>query len=374
MLVRQTSLSANIVQFCRYLRQHGFTIGAEEQSLALKALEHIDHSGRAVFAQALQAVLCRSHQQVEAFEALFTTYWKELEKAVDSKQKKAESPAAKPKTTPAAQFKALKAWLHGNRQQETENMAAYSLYESLSQKDFSAVPADESGELMQYIRALAKKLAAKANRRYRSSPDGNRPDLRKTLRNNMRRGGELLQLNWKQRKPNRNKLVILCDVSQSMELYSVFLLQFMYAFQQAYARTRSFAFGTTLQEITPILKERHFGPAMQKLSMDNIGWRGGTRIGKCLEQFVQEYGHRCIDKKTMVIILSDGWDQGETQTIATGMSWLRNHAKKIIWLNPLAGRQDFKPQTAGLQAAIPFIHLLAPAHNAQSLRRLACYL
>ena len=374
MVLRQTSLSANIVQFCRYLRQHNFTIGAGEQLLALRALEHIDYSSQVVFARALQAVLCRSQQQVKEFDNLFNAYWKELEKGVDSKQKKAEKPEARPITTNAESFKALKAWLHGNRRSETENMASYSQYESLSHKDFSHVPADEIAELMQNIKALAKRMAAKANRRYQAAHQGSLPDLRRTLRANMRRGGELLHLAWKNRKPNRNKLVVLCDVSQSMELYSAFLLQFMYAFQQAFARTRTFVFGTMLQETTTILKGQSFAAAMQSLSIENVGWKGGTRIGDCLMQFVEGPGRHYIDKKTVVVILSDGWDQGDPSGIAQSMGWLKNHSRRIIWLNPLAGKPGYKPQTAGMQAALPFVQVLAPAHNAQSLRKLAWYL
>jgi uncharacterized protein with von Willebrand factor type A (vWA) domain len=374
MLLRQTSLSANIVQFCRYLRQHNFTMGVEEESLALNALVHIDYHSRAVFRQALEAVLCRSRAQVSAFDQLFADYWKELEKAVDSKTVKKEKPEPKPAQLQAQQFKALKSWLHGNKTDETETTAAYSLQESLSRKDFSMVAPDELPALSQYLKALAKRLAAHTNRRYRADAGGNKPDLRKTLRNNMRRGGELLQLAWRKRKPNRTRLVLLCDVSQSMELYTSFLLQFMYGFQQAYTRTQTFAFGTTLQEITPLLARNDFATAMRQISSQNLGWSGGTRIGECLADFVHLFGKRLINKKTVVIILSDGWDQGDTSGIPESMGWLKSHSRKIIWLNPLAGFDRYQPDTAGMQAALSYIHVLAPLHNLQSLRRLAQYL
>jgi len=374
MLIRQTSLTANIVQFCRYLRQHDFTMGVEEESLALNALKHIDYRSRDVFKQALRAVLCRSRSQVSAFDQLFADYWKELEKAVDAKTVQKEKKEPKPMQQQAQAFKALKSWLHGNKTDETETTAAYSLHESLSRKDFSMVAPDELPELTQYLKALAKRLAAHTNRRYRADAGGNKPDLRKTLRNNMRRGGELLQLAWRKRKPNRTRLVLLCDVSQSMELYTSFLLQFMYGFQQAYSRTQTFAFGTTLQEITPVLAKNDFATAMRKISSQNQGWSGGTRIGTCLMHFVSQYGKRLINKKTVVIILSDGWDQGDTSVIPESMGWLKTHSRKIIWLNPLAGFDRYQPDTAGMQAALPYIHVLAPVHNLQSLRRLAQYL
>ncbi len=370
MLLRQTSLSANIVQFCRYLRQHDFTMGVEEESLALKALGHIDYSGRAVFRQALQAVLCRSRAQVSTFDRLFADYWKELEKAVDSKTVKREKPESKPKSQEQA-FKTLKSWLHGNKTDETESTAAYSLHESLSRKDFSMVTPDELAELTQYLKAMARRLAAHTNRRYRADAGGNKPDLRKTLRNNMRRGGELLQLAWRKPKPNRTRLVLLCDVSQSMELYSSFLLQFMYGFQQAYSRTQTFVFSTHLQEITTLLNKHDFAGAMCEISRQNQQWSGGTRIGECLLDFVNRFSNRTINKKTVVILLSDGWDQGDTSGIRESMSWMKMHSRKIIWLNPLAGFDRYQPDTAGMQAAMPYIDVLAPVHNLQSFRRLA---
>lgn len=374
MLLRQTSLTANIVQFCRYLRQHDFTMGVEEESLALNALQHIDYHSRDVFRQALQAVLCRSRAQVSAFDQLFANYWKELEKAVDAKTVKKEKPEPKPMQQHAQAFKALKSWLHGNKTDETETTAAYSLHESLSRKDFSMVTPDELQEISLYLKALAKRLAGHTNRRYRADSGGTKPDLRKTLRNNMRRGGELLQIAWRKRKHNRTRLVLLCDVSQSMELYTSFLLQFMAGFQLAYSRTQTFAFGTALQEITPLLAKNDFATAMRQISSQNSGWSGGTRIGTCLTDFVSQYGKRLINKKTVIIILSDGWDQGDTTGIPESMAWLKTHSRKIIWLNPLAGFDRYQPDTAGMQAALPYIHVLAPVHNLQSLRRVAQYL
>lgn len=373
MIIRRTSLPANIVQFCRFLRQKNFTIGIEEQAQTLQALQFIEYTDPSVFRLALRTTLCRSKTQADEFDMLFNEYWKQIEKAVDSKSKQ-ESTGKQPPVLQPAQFKSLKAWLHGNRNDETEETATYSIQENLSQKDFSVIAGEEVNELMQTIRSLSKRLAAKVNRRYKPSHEINMPDLRQTLRKNLRRGGELVELAYRKPKRNRVKLVLLCDVSKSMELYTTFFIQFMYAFQQVYGRMETFTFGTSLKRVTPYLKEKNFRGALQLLGAENNNWEGGTRIGESLDSFVKVYSKKMLDSKTIVIILSDGWDKGNMDILKKSMGLIRARSKKIIWLNPLAGFASYRPDVLGMQTAMPYIDVFAPAHNAESLRRLGKWL
>jgi uncharacterized protein len=372
MMTRLTSLSKNIVQFCRFLRQKGFTVTVEEEATALQALQYIDFSNNQVFFLALQAVFCRSKTQLDEFKNLFNEYWKRTDKAVDAKLKNEQT--KKQHAIAQPQLKSLKAWLHGNKNKETEETASYSANENLSQKDFSAVPEDEVDELMQTVKSIAKRLAAKTNRRYEPSHKIDLPDLRKTLRKNLRRGGELLDIIHRRPKRNRVKLVLLCDVSRSMELYSAFFIQFMYAFQQVFRRMETFVFSTSLKRITSQLKQKNFNEAMNLLSSENSGWCGGTRIGDALNVFANDYGKKMLDSKTIVIILSDGWDTGNIDLIKKSMEFIYAKSKKVIWLNPLAGFEDYKPHVSGMKAAMPFIDVFAPVHNAESLKRLGKWL
>jgi uncharacterized protein len=373
MIVRQTSLSANMVQFCRFLRLKNFTIGIEEEALTLQSLQFIDYTDPASFRLALRTTLCRSKTQAEEFDSLFNEYWKQLDQAVDSKSKDGSSPEKPPASQPVP-FKSLKAWLHGNRNDDTEETATYSMQENLSQKDFSAIPGEDVNELMQLIKALSKRLATKANRRFKFSHRVSRPDLRQTLRKNLRRGGELLELAYRKPKRNRVKLVLLCDVSKSMELYTAFFIQFMYAFQQVYSRMETFTFGTSLKRVTPHLKEKNFRDALLSLGAEHNNWEGGTRIGESLNHFVNFYSKKVLDARTIVIILSDGWDNGNMELLKNSMSVIKARSKKIVWLNPLAGFASYRPETAGMQTAMPFIDVFAPAHNAESLRQLGKWL
>ncbi|MBG9374846.1 VWA domain-containing protein [Panacibacter sp. DH6] len=373
MMQRHTSLSANIVQFCRFLRTKNFSLGVEEETAILTALQCINYQNKDVFRVALKTLCCRSRQQLKEFDALFTQYWKELAEAVDAKIKTQQQQSAK-STAKDASFKSLKAWLNGNKSDEQEEVASYSVNENLSKKNFADVTGDEMEELMRTIKALSRRLAAQINRRYEKENRINLPDLRRTLRKNMRRGGELLELAFKKPKQNRTKLVVICDVSRSMELYAAFLLQFMYAFQHVYKRTETFAFSTSLQHITQLLKQHDFTAAMRLLGDKNEGWSGGTRIGKSLSAFVKDYANRYLDKKSIVIIMSDGWDTGDIELLQQSMQTIQYKSKKVIWLNPLAGYADYKPHVAGMKAALPFTTVFAPVHNAESLKSLSKWL
>lgn len=366
MIGRRTALSANVIEFCRFLRSKGFTIGIEEEAAALSSIQYIDISNTAYFILALQSVLCKNREQQNNFQALFNEYWKELYKAVDSKIKSV--PAVK-RITKDAGFKALKTWLNGNRNSETEEVATYSLKERLSEKDFSNVPQEDLAELYVLIKNLSKRLASQINRRYKTG-NSNLPDLRKTMRKNMRHGGELIHLVHKKPKRNRVKVVLLCDVSKSMDLYSAFLLQFMYAFQHVFARVETFTFSTSLQNITSSMQQFDYAKALQLLQSQNQSWSGGTRIGESLSTFLEQYSHR-LDRRTTVIILSDGWDTGSIDMLEKSMQSIHKKAKRIIWLNPLAGNPLYTPTVAGMQAAMPYIDVFAAAHNVDSLRKVS---
>jgi uncharacterized protein len=159
-----------------------------------------------------------------------------------------------------------------------------------------------------------------------------------------------------------------------MELYTAFLIQFLYAFQQVYSRMETFVFSTSLTRITAMLKQKNYNEVLLTLGAEESGWSGGTRIGESLDTFVKEYGDRLLGSGTIVIILSDGWDNGNTDTLGKNMEIIHAKSKKVIWLNPLAGYSSYRPDTAGMQAALPFIDVFAPAYNAESLRRLGRWL
>ncbi|MCO6491374.1 MAG: VWA domain-containing protein [Phaeodactylibacter sp.] len=370
---RQASLSANIVAFCRFLRQKGYTIGPQEEADALRALEVLAPFGSPGNLQlCLKATLARTLPQQLLFDELYAHYWRELEKAVDSKIKEG---AAEKKTAgkgrqqqPAVQ--SIKNWLQGSQARETEETAAFSTHEAMGRKDFSAFREDDLWEVTRLIHRIARSLALRQSRRRKRSRRPLQLDLRRTLRLNMRRGGEILDLAYYEPARNKRQVVLLCDVSKSMDLYSRFLIQFVYAFQNACRRIETFVFSTSLYRVTNRLRQRDFGIALEELSGAVPGWSGGTRIGESLHEFCQAYAGRLLNNRTVVIIMSDGWDTGNTELLAESMRAIQRKAARVIWLNPLAGSAGYQPSTLGLQAAMPYIDIFAPAHNVESLRDL----
>jgi uncharacterized protein with von Willebrand factor type A (vWA) domain len=190
----------------------------------------------------------------------------------------------------------------------------------------------------------------------------------------MRRGGELMDIVQRRPKRNRTKLIAICDVSRSMELYSGFLIQLLYSIHQVYSRMESFIFSTGLQRITKLLQQKDFATVKQLMGEEDFAWSDGTRIGESLEAFIKQFGNRLLDSKTIIIILSAGWDNSGIEKITASMQYIQKRSKKIIWLNPLAGYEDYKPETKCMIAALPYINVFATVHNLDSLKRLKKWL
>src|SRR6185503_6514630 len=206
-------------------------------------------------------------------------------------------------------------------------------------------------------------------RRRRPVKLGGVVDLRRSIRANMMKG-EIIELRRRERRRKKIRLVLLADVSGSMDLYSRFLLLFLYALQNAFGRVETFTFATRLTRITEHLKGASYKQALRQLGAVR-DWSGGTRLGESLRDFNRTWGH-LVDRRTIVI--SDGWDTGEPEELATEMLTLKRNAGRVIWLNPLLGNQSYEPLTRGMAAALPLVDHFAAAHNLASLRDLAGHL
>jgi uncharacterized protein with von Willebrand factor type A (vWA) domain len=218
---------------------------------------------------------------------------------------------------------------------------------------------------------LARRLATRRSRRPGPAGRRGRVDLRRTLRRSLTRG-EPVELIRRRRKLQKTKLVVLCDVSGSMDLYGRLLLQFLHALQNQFGRVETFVFSTRLERITERLRGRSYREALEELSRVR-GWSGGTRIGESLGDFVSGWG-RLLDRDTVVLVLSDGWDTGEPSALADALIEIKRRAAKVVWLNPLLGNPDYRPLTQGMAAALPHVDAFLPAHNLESLEQLTRHL
>lgn len=369
-ITHQTELSANIVMLCRFLRKKSFNITVTEESDALKAISFLPIHSESYFREALKAILSKSEFQRTHFNEFYQEFKEQLKKAADSKIK--DIPEEKPspeKKSKAAQFEALKDWLNLSPSEEEKEVAAFSDLEVLTKKNFLDLSEDEMRLMMRVLQKLARKITHQKSRLKKKSKRHRQLDLKQTIRQNMRKGGEIQELLFSEKKNRKLKLVLLCDVSRSMDLYSRFFIHLIYAFQNAYDKIETLVFSTALHRVTEILDSHDFDTAFQTISERVPHWSGGTTIGSCLKDFTQNYGHGMLDKKTIVLILSDGWDTGEPAVMKEAMKTIYKNSKKVIWLNPLAGSPDFSPESIGMQTALPYIDVLASAHNLESLKR-----
>jgi uncharacterized protein with von Willebrand factor type A (vWA) domain len=369
----RADLVAATARFCRLLRARGIPVTSGGARDALRALEQVDLADRDEMRLALRAVLASSPREVAAFDALFDAFWGGPAGGLGGADDETEAPlvgARFPK--PPQETPEFAGWTeHGEGGGEPLGLPGLSDVESLGTKDFSAFTASELDEVERLAARLARKLATRRSRRAGPPGPRGRVDLRRTLRRSLTRG-EPVELVRRERKLQKTKLAVLCDVSGSMDLYSRLLLQFLHALQNHLGRVETFVFSTRLERITERLGGRSYRQALDELGRLK-GWSGGTKIGESLTAFLAGW-RRLLDRDTVVLILSDGWDTGDPALLVEALIEMKRRAPKIVWLNPLLGNPDYEPLTQGMAAALPHVDAFLPAHNLESLRDLARHL
>jgi uncharacterized protein with von Willebrand factor type A (vWA) domain len=256
---------------------------------------------------------------------------------------------------------------------EEEEIASYSRAELLREKDFDSLNEAEMAEVRRLIRLM--RLPAGLTRSRRMRPGGDdRLDMRRLLRRSLRYGGELLVFSWKSPSLRPRPLVLLCDISGSMERYTRLLLNFAYALKSASTRVEAFVFATRLTRITGLLRHHDVDTALNRVTSTVEDWSGGTRIGEALETFNRRYARRVLGHGATVAIISDGWDRGDADQMRRAIAHLQRSCHRLIWMNPLMGAPGYEPLTLGLQAALPFVDDFLPAHNLANLEALGALL
>jgi uncharacterized protein with von Willebrand factor type A (vWA) domain len=364
----------DVVLLGRALRDHGVAVTPSEVIAAVTAFQLIDQTDREEVFLSLRSVFTSRVDDFAIFKDLFDRFWKGV---VEREGLSKTSLQVRPGAPRAGLAFFLENWATSRGKEEESGeplkVPGASETEANAEKDFSAFGKEDLDEVARLARRMVRRLAKNPSRRWRPVRRGPRINLRRSLRQSLKTGGEIVELSYKERKPKRTKLVVICDVSGSMDIYSRLLLQFIYGLQNSFARVESFVFATSLSRITGYLKNKTYERALERLSSKVHGWSGGTRIGESLAGFNAEWLRR-IDKRTVVIILSDGWDTGEPQQLATALSQLQRRAGRLIWLNPLLGSSSYEPLTRGMQAALRHIDVFAPAHDLASLRALEPHL
>lgn len=377
----ETDLIAYTVQFCRALRDRGLAVTPAEAIDAVRTLHVIDFADRLETFLSLRTVLASRIEDFPIFEELFESYWggraqsralrRSLEQEPSSRVTQQVSRSAPDKRGIAL---LLENWgAAQSRDLGSTKLPGASDIESTAAKDFSVLRSDEVEEISRLARRIVKRLARRPSRRWKPVRRGPRVNLRRSFRRSLRTGGELVELSFKRRKQRKTRLVVICDVSGSMDVYSRLLLRFVYGLQNSFARVETFAFSTSLQRITRQLKERTYDMALNRLSRDARGWSGGTLIGRSIAAFNSGWP-TLVDKRSIAIILSDGWDTGEPQELGDSLARLKRRTGRLIWLNPLLGSPAYRPLARGMQAALPHVDVFAPLHNLATLKALERHL
>ena len=301
-----------LIVFCRELRAHGLSVTPAEVVTAATALQMIDTTDRDEVFLSLRSILTTSVDDFPIFAEVFKRFW--------NKSQPRNSDRAHTNYLAASNGKGLAFFLEHwgssfSAGAQPVKVPGASDTESAATKDFSEFSNEELEEISRLARRIVRRLARKPSRRWRPVKRGHRVNLRRSLRLSLKTGGELIDLTYKERRPKRTKLFVICDVSGSMDIYSRLLLQFVYGLQNSFAKVESFVFATSLARITGDLKNKTYQRALDRLSTNVRGWSGGTRIGASLAMFNDQWLRR-IDRRTIVIILSDGWDTGEPEKLA----------------------------------------------------------
>ena len=369
------NLSAAMVRFAALLRRQGLPLTPEHVSDGLRALDHLDLSDREEVRTGLRAVFASRPEDFPIFDRAFDAFWRvatEADRVAEALMPALpeEAPSGLPRQASARESLALEAWNEpeGESGDEPLGVPAASDLEAVSNKDFATFSPDQLDEVYRLTLRIARRLARRISRRRKPSARRGRLDLRRTLRANLTRG-ELIDLRYRRRKRKKVRLVLLCDVSGSMDLYSRFLLQFLFALQSAFSRVETFTFSVHLTRVTEHLRARSYREVLRRLTAVR-DWSGGTRIGESLAEFNRTWPS-LVDRRTIVIILSDGWDTGEPDVLAAELLRIKRRAGRVIWLNPLLGNPSYEPLTRGMAAALPLVDRFAAAHNLAALRDLA---
>jgi uncharacterized protein len=247
--------------------------------------------------------------------------------------------------------------------------------EALRRKSFAACTPEELAALRRIMTRIRLTPPRRRTRRTRPARSGPAPDLRRTIRDSMRAGGEPAELRWRRRKAKLRPLVLILDISGSMADYSRNLLQFAYSARRAAGKVEVFCFGTRLTRITRPLGRRRPDQALAEAGQAVLDWEGGTRIGDSLEEFVREWGRRGLARGGVVVICSDGLDRGDPEVLATAMERLSRQCYRLVWMNPHKGdNPDFRPNTLGMMVAAPHVDLILSGHDLNSLEELAALL
>jgi uncharacterized protein len=368
----------NLLLFGRILRRLGLDVNPGRMMDLVSALDLIEIDRKSDFFYASRTLLVHEREDLSLFDEAFDSFWRKPPESWNvewqglSRRRKpsgpivthpplkeASSPSDDPSSVNSDEIMSV-----------IEVTRTYSDRELLRYKNFAEMNAEESDAIKQMMSHLLWKVSERRTRRKRPGK-GHLIDLRRTLRRSLRSEGEIFSWSYRESKLKPRPLVVIADISGSMERYTRLLLHFIYGMKAALSQpVEAFVFSTRLTRITRPLQIRDLDLALQNVGFLVHDWAGGTRIGESLKMFNFDWGRRVLGRGAVVLIISDGWDRGDVDLLKREMARLKRNCYRLIWLNPLLGAPDYEPLTRGIQAALPHIDHFLPVHNLASLEDL----
>jgi uncharacterized protein with von Willebrand factor type A (vWA) domain len=371
MMTRAAShLAENLLVFGRLLRSLGLDVHMGRMLDLLKALQYVDLGSRAEVYHTCRALLVHERQDLQTFDRAFEIFWS---------RRDAASPRVRiddQRDSPPAVASSSGIELVGDAADgasEGGALRTWSAASALAVKDFAEFTADELAVAQAALKRLVWNPGERRTRRWIRGR-GPRIDLRRALAGSLRTGGDVIRLPRRKRRIRRRPIVLLCDVSGSMERYSRMLLHFSHALGRRHVRVEVFVFSTTLTRITNELRTRGLDAAVAGAARAVPDWSGGTRIGDALRTLHQRWMRRVLHGGPVVLLISDGWDRGDPALLREQVARLQRSCHRLIWLNPLIGTADYAPLTRGLQAALPYVDDFLPARTLTNLVDLSIHL
>jgi uncharacterized protein with von Willebrand factor type A (vWA) domain len=369
------SLVRHLAAFAGALRERKIPVSLSDEADALEALALVDVLDRPEVRRALRIALKIRRRDLPAFDELFEGFFPASDKdaaiASAARDRKVTHPSGGRR---AATSCGPRTPSESEQDLPSGDTPAWSPDALLKRKAFEECTPEELEAMERLLSRLAEKVATRRSRRLVPTRGRGKVDLRRSFRRALATHGELVDFARRARPIEEPRLVALCDTSGSMDAHTRFLLAFLLVLKKAARRTEIFAFNTSLTRLTPWLGPGKADSALARLSEEVPDWSGGTRIGECLAAFVEDHLDPLVDERTVVLIVSDGLDRGDTAQLAAAMHAIRSKARRVLWLNPLLSDPCYEPTQRGMEAALPFVDVLAPAHNLETLERLLPWL
>jgi uncharacterized protein len=360
-----TRPEAIAVAFGRVLRGAGLTVPIGTVITFTDALGRVGIDSRDGVYWAARATLVRRPEDLQIFDRAFAVFWRQYVGGDDLDE------VAEETATLAVDDDGANDGGDGEGAEEPDITLRFSAVEVLRDKDFADYEQDELLLAQQWMAQLRFAGPPRRSFRYQSAHNGRRPDLRATLHTSLRAGGEPIRRQWREPGDRLRRLVLLLDISGSMEPYARAMLRFVHAAVAGRQKVEAFAIGTRLTRITKELNSRDPDRALQQASRSVQDWSGGTRLGECLRTFNDEWGIRGMARGAIVVVLSDGWDRGNPEVLAEQMQRLQRIAFHTVWVNPLKVTPGYAPLARGMAAALPYVDSFVEGHSLAAMERLA---